>query len=250
MAPPPPKTTAAPEAAARPAGYWSLARQPLHCLAFVAPLLVAFEVGVAIGGTDLAARNLLQRFLTEFGAPATHLSAMLIVVTFLAWQLLARLPWRVEPYVLVGMAAEAMALALPLVGLGVIRGRLIAATALIDGAGAHPLIETMLIRVGGGVYEEFLFRFVAINALGVVLIDALSLPKDFSRIAAVAVTAGLFAWYHFPAGVEIVWPRFAFFFVAGCYQGCVFLLRGFGIAAGAHAFYNIIVLALEIDAAG
>ncbi len=233
-----------------PESYWGQTQRPLHCLVFILPMLAAFEIGVAIAGTDLFARNLLQGFLTQFGASAAHLPAALLVVVLITWHILSHHRWRIELHVLIGMAAEAMALAIPLVVIGALLNQLVAATAGVGPGTGETLWEMAMVRIGGGVYEEFLFRMIGLNLVGLIFIDVAGVPKDIGRAAAVVITALAFALYHFPNAdtQPILWWRFAFFFIAGCYQGAVYLLRGFGIAAGAHVFYNMIELWLEFDA--
>ena len=84
--------------------YWTQTRKPLANLLFVAPLLVAYEVSVALTGTDLLSRSHIQRFLNEFGAGAEYLSALLIVAVLLAQQVAGKHSWRLRPSVLALMA--------------------------------------------------------------------------------------------------------------------------------------------------
>mgnify|MGYP006382772477 CR=1 FL=1 len=44
--------------------------------------------------------------------------------------------------------------------------------------------------------------------------------------------------------MEFAWPKFFMHVFCGIYFGATFVLRGFGIAAGAHALYDILVFAL------
>ena len=54
------------------------------------------------------------------------------------------------------------------------------------------------------------------------------------------------AQHHPPLGCEpFAAAKFMFRAAAGLYLAGLFFYRGFGIAAGCHAFYNVIVVTLE-----
>ena len=65
---------------------------------------------------------------------------------------------------------------------------------------------------------------------------------------AVLVSAALFGAHHHidfltgrpNQGDLFDWPKFAFRTMAGVYFAVLFAVRGFGITAGTHAFYDII----------
>ncbi len=61
-------------------------------------------------------------------------------------------------------------------------------------------------------------------------------------LAALA-TSVLFAAAHYvgASGEPFRWFSFVFRFVAGMFFSVVFIYRGFGIAAGSHAAYDILV---------
>ncbi len=66
-------------------------------------------------------------------------------------------------------------------------------------------------------------------------------------VCIVLVSAGLFAaQHHRPLGIEEFDAlRFTFRTMAGVYLAGLFLYRGFGIACGCHAFYNLIVVTVR-----
>lgn len=65
---------------------------------------------------------------------------------------------------------------------------------------------------------------------------------------AAILTSLLFAAAHYrivwPGGDDFQWFSFTFRFLAGMYFSVVFIYRGFGIAAGSHAAYDILVRVL------
>jgi hypothetical protein len=226
--------------------YWGATHAPLNGLVFIAPFLVLYEVGVAGWGTDLLARTDLQKFLQQFGASAAHLSAVLVAAVLLAWQAVGRRRWKVDGSAVGLMYLESLVLALPLLGLSLICGRM-SATAIADPTVLlqPSLAQALLGSVGAGVYEEFLFRLVALNLLGLVLLDALKLNEDLGQIGAVVISAVLFSLYHPQVLAPWQWGKFFFFFAAGCYLAFIYMGRGFGLAVGAHIFYDVLVAWLQ-----
>ena len=45
------------------------------------------------------------------------------------------------------------------------------------------------------------------------------------------------------SGLPFSWKNFFFHTLCGIYFGTVYVLRGFGIAAGSHALYDVLVFA-------
>ncbi|MFW6154021.1 MAG: CPBP family intramembrane glutamic endopeptidase [Planctomycetota bacterium] len=222
--------------------YRAQTHKPLANLVFVAPLLAAYEVSVALGGTDLLSRSHLQRFLSEIGAGAEYFSALLIVAVLLAQQIAGKHPWRLPMFVPALMVLEAVLLAVPLLGLGLLGNHAVAT------AGARPggeVVHLLLACIGAGIYEEFLFRLAWLAVAGLLLVDLLSLPKDVAVAVAVLTSALAFALYHFTGPAPVAWPAFAFFALSGTYLAGVYLLRGYGVAVGAHVVYNVVVLAIS-----
>ena len=107
---------------------------------------------------------------------------------------------------------------------------------------------------GAGIYEELLFRLMLLPALmGLLRLSGFSLRA--SLITAVIVTSLIFAAAHYHIdfefagrhfatthGEEFQWRSFTFRAIAGAYFSLLFAFRGFGIAAGAHALYDVFTL--------
>jgi membrane protease YdiL (CAAX protease family) len=62
-------------------------------------------------------------------------------------------------------------------------------------------------------------------------------------VVAIIVTSLLFSAAHYigPHGESFGLFTFVFRFVAGLFFGLLFVFRGFGIAAGSHAGYDVLV---------
>ena len=116
-----------------------------------------------------------------------------------------------------------------------------------------PLLVKIVTGIGAGIYEEFVFRLVLICLLMLLLQDFFSLNYTASVTLAVVVSALLFSAHHhilflnggFESGEAFAWWAFVFRTAAGLYFAALFALRGFGITAGTHAFYDIIAALLN-----
>jgi hypothetical protein len=236
--------------------YWRQSRRPLASLAFVVPLLFLYEGGVVLLGAQ-AVRNgadvWLRQFLDLIGFTQYFLLPTLTVGLLLAWHHLARDRWQLSAGVLYVMFAECAVLGLVLLCLARVEG-LIADAALGGGdaeqglamslslGGRGAFLGRMLGYLGAGVYEEMLFRLLLFPP--VLFLAARFLPRPAWRVAgAVAVTSIIFSAAHYigPHGDALDAFTFFFRFTAGAFFAVLFVYRGFGIAAGTHALYDIFV---------
>jgi len=226
----------------RPQGYLERTHRPLNCLVFVLPLLAAYELGAAFLGHRLLAVKHLYELLEVFGATGRLLPPLLVVAVLLIWHVLTRQGWRVDWRVLPGMLAESALLMVPLLLLMIVTDRALTAPAQAAGTGSHAALagEKLLRSAGAGVYEEFLFRLAAIGLFLLLTVDVVSGPRKPMVSAAVILTSVLFSLYHFVGGTFDGY-RFVFRALAGAYLAGLYITRGFGIAVGTHACYNVFV---------
>jgi membrane protease YdiL (CAAX protease family) len=229
-------------------GYFWLSARPLHILLFLAPVIIAAELGtIGLGGesiaNQLAAHRMLVRFFEIFGVLGLHLPAIAIVITLMVQHALSKDRTRIEPIVPAAMVVESAFLTGPLLILVLLLqpGSTPPAAAI---AGDPSRASGLLLAMGAGLYEEFLFRLVMITAFHFVLADLIRLPDKAASVIAVVVSAALFAMHHDIAlpGGGVNWRLALFFFLAGVYFGVLFLARGLGIAVGVHALYDLLVL--------
>lgn len=116
-------------------------------------------------------------------------------------------------------------------------------------AAAPSLMADVVTGVGAGIYEELVFRLILICALMVLFQDVIGIDHKNAAILAVLISAALFSAHHhhimyinghLSRGAAFTWTEFIFRTAAGVYFAALFAIRGFGIAAGTHAFYDII----------
>jgi hypothetical protein len=234
--------------------YWAATRRPLSCFAFVAPLLLAYELGVRwLGGSSAASLRTgadawLRRGLINLGLVEQWLPPLALLVGLLVWQAFNPKDWRFSPLTLLGMVGESMVLAVALVGLsrlvdaGFVTLERSSAPVLSAGAGAKGAVAPLIGFLGAGVYEEALFR-LALIPLFFALLRVLQTPRVVATAVAVTASAFLFSLAHHAGtpGEAFTWFAFVFRWLAGVYFAWVFVVRGFGVAVGTHTAYDILV---------
>jgi len=240
-----------------PTSYWQLSQRPLQSLVFLLPMMVLYEVGTILFASDpttgttqfIYARSLLQDFFDWFGVTGYYLPGIITVTVLLTWHIVRRDPWDVDLRACFWMAVETLLLALPLFVFALVLFRAPNASAIVPGIGqaAMPTWQQQLVfSIGAGIYEELLFRLIAIALLHMLLVDALALPEKWGATLAVMISAGLFALYHFSESNPFTWGKCLFYTGAGVYFAAVYVLRGFGVVAGTHAVYDVLVVLLRM----
>jgi hypothetical protein len=223
------------------ARYWNESRLPLASLIFITPLLVIYEAGVLALGAD-AVRNgvddWLRQLLDRLGFSQYFLLPALTVSILLAWHYLTRRPWRLSGGVFYGMIGECALLAICLrlfVQLQGILMETLAGTVKLN-------LASLTACLGAGVYEELLFRLLLVPLL-IGVLRLLRLRPAASMAGAVLLSSLVFAAAHHipPYGETFSWFSFSFRILAGIFFAVLFVYRGFGIAAGTHAGYDLLV---------
>ena len=180
------------------------------------------------------------------GFNAYFLLPVLTVGILLGWHYVLRQPWHVSRIVLYGMAGECLGLA---------------AASGFFGACSDFSCSRLPIRLA---WASAVFwgrspvtwgrhlRRIALSADPAELrdwpvgLDA-GEPRG-QRDRRVVLTSLLFSAAHYvgPCGDPFRWLTFLFRFLAGVFFAVLFRYRGFGIAAGTHAFYDVLVGLLTV----
>ena len=230
--------------------YLSAAAHPWASLVFLLPLLIVYEGGVLFlpqTGTPVGrtgADEWLRDGLTRTGVGPAWVSP-LAVVGVLGFGALRR--WKSRPgrmaSTLFGMTLESLVFAVALWAGAKNLAPAFAGWGVPAAVGfAAPAAGQLVTYVGAGIYEEVLFRLGLFGGLCLVLRLAL-LPKivavPLAAVGAALVFAG--AHHYGAAGEPFVPGRFLFRALAGLYFTAVFVTRGFGVTAGTHAAYDVLV---------
>ena len=106
------------------------------------------------------------------------------------------------------------------------------------------IIQQVILAIGAGIYEEFLFRVVLISGLSFVIGFIFLWNDILVKVSALIVSAGIFSAFHFfgDYGDFFSIELFLIRFVAGIILGLLYYFRGFGITATSHSIYDLIVL--------
>jgi membrane protease YdiL (CAAX protease family) len=106
------------------------------------------------------------------------------------------------------------------------------------------LLADIVTGIGAGIYEELVFRLILMNVLIILFQNALGFERKSSIMVSVLLSAGLFSAHHH-ISAPLNWVEFGFRTAAGVYFAALFAIRGFGITAGTHAFYDIIATVIN-----
>ena len=193
---------------------------------------------------------MLRKSLTTLGFRQQLDYFLLPLVTvgiLLGWHYVSRQPWRVSRKVLFGMACESLGWP-PRYGS---RG----ASASSSGrpcARSVPMevntrnvaswLGTINSYFGAGIYEELLFRMILLNLVrGIASVAPHRAASEHGRrhsdFQCPVFSRALLG----PFGDDWNWLTFCFRFLAGAFFAVLYLYRGFGIAAGTHALYDVLV---------
>lgn len=232
--------------------YWEASKRPLASLMFVAPLLIFYELGVLLLGPE-AIRNgaevWLRTLLAHLGFGQYFLLPGATVVVLLAWHYTTRSGWYVRGSTLWGMLVESAALAVCLRLLLSVQSVVFEAVTIALNpppmslaAQAEGIFTRAVAYVGAGIYEELVFRLILLAAISQAVQFCGLSRKPALWVGAVASSL-IFAAAHYVGayGEPLVLFTFLFRFMAGLFFALLFIFRGFGIAAGAHAGYDLLV---------
>ncbi len=222
---------------------------PLQCLIFITPLLLFYQVATLLpaGKTSpdaLVAFSLLLKFFNLFGAAGNILPALAVIAILLAWHLARKDKWMLDPPLYAGMAAESFLWAIPIFIIALVLSRhpLAAHLPALQSPGDLPWQTEIVLSVGAGIYEELLFRLIAIILLNIIFVDVFEL-KPQTAIPLILITSAVaFSAYHYLGNEAFSPGPFLFRTAMGIYLAGIFIYRGFGIVVGAHAIYDLLAV--------
>ena len=251
--------------------YLERTNRPVYALVFLLPFIIFYELGTLFINTDVLNQSQirvvafvwLQQFLqwVGFGSRVAWMApALAVVVILLALQLASRKSWKVWIADICPMAIECSLLAVPLIVFSLVLNdsaprqaviqAVVSGLQTIQGPG---LMTNIVTGIGAGIYEELIFRLVLICFFMIIFDDLLRLGRRNSIIISVLLSAALFSAHHhivfvnghLALGAPFNLTEFTFRTIAGIYFAVLFAVRGFGITAGTHAFYDIIATVIN-----
>ncbi|MBN1844489.1 MAG: CPBP family intramembrane metalloprotease [Sedimentisphaerales bacterium] len=264
-----------------PGSYLETTSRPLYALLFLLPAVVIYEVGTLLVNTAQVEQTLVQKRVVTFiwlirlarwtgmrDYLVWAFPGLVVVILLLCWHLASRHEWNVKVTRLGWMLVESTVLCVPLLMFNAALGgsSRVATTAAATGAAgatgsagaadqalSGSYLAHLVTSIGAGIYEELIFRLILIGLLVMLLEDVFKIKPAIAVIVAVLLSSALFAAHHYvgiDAGQILLLPEpftlvgFTFRTIAGIYFALVFSWRGFGITAGTHAAYDIILRTL------
>jgi hypothetical protein len=99
----------------------------------------------------------------------------------------------------------------------------------------------VLVSLGAGIYEEFLFRVLLLAILVFLLQRLMRLPHTIAYGMAAMLGALLFSAFHYigPFGDPFYVSSFLFRVVAGLVLTGLYFARGYGVTAYTHSLYDL-----------
>ncbi|HEY7569050.1 MAG TPA: CPBP family intramembrane glutamic endopeptidase [Gemmatimonadaceae bacterium] len=234
------------------ASYWSLSRAPRYSLTLALPLLLLYELAAQLVSGRSGVRNGAEVMLKQ-GAQSVlgsrgPMILLAVIVATMVWVIArdARKNGAPRLPVFFGMAIESALLA-AIFGLvvGLATARLITALHLsVPALDQLGLPTALMVSLGAGFYEELLFRVLLVSALLLVARRLLGWGPVASGIFATLFGALAFSAVHYigPLGDQVTTQSFVFRTIAGLAFSGMYVTRGFGITAWAHALYDVFLI--------
>jgi hypothetical protein len=224
--------------------YFQLSRSPHYSLVFAIPLLIAYEgLALFLNHSDLygirnSADAFLKLFLAYMGIHGFFGFGAAMIVALILFRVGGGGPrfGSIRMQVLVWMLAESVVYSL-------VFGAAVGAVTRLLLAQSFPLSRSaqILVSLGAGIYEEFVFRVLLLAVLMFLLHDLLRLQQRAAYGVAAVLGAVLFSAFHYigPFGDPFQIPSFVFRFMAGLILTVLYFARGYGITAYTHSFYDL-----------
>ncbi len=270
--------------------YLDRTAKPIYGLTFLLPLIILYEVGTLAFNTGIDHSQIrvvsflwIQQLLGYIGLTpeiAWIGAPLMVIVILLAMQITSKAKWKVNIPDHFVMAAECVALAVPLIVLSMLLNRpameqtILAAQSPLPQHSIVAQIESISIfdtqddapdtstqnlmgiivtGIGAGIYEELVFRLLLIGLLVIIMQDVIGIKGTHAIIIAVLISSLVFSLHHHIVFIDghFVRPEafsiasFSFRTFAGVYFAVLYAIRGYGITAGTHAFYDIIIAVLN-----
>jgi len=225
--------------------YYKRTKSPFYSFLYILPLFILYELGISFissddlptvrNGADVLLRNMLAKLgITGVYGVAIVLLIGVIIGYFINKGKFKTLPIRSSYFIL--MIIESVLWSM-ILGVVLAQGQL-----LLSKESSNLIFQQVVLSIGSGLFEEFLFRVLLVS--GVALIISLFFKKYWTKMSiAVVVGAAIFSYFHFVGefASDFSVDLFLIRFLAGILLGYIYVLRGFGIAAYTHSFYNLFV---------
>lgn len=221
--------------------YMQQSRLPLQSLIFLVPIIITYEIGayryLQSNAGGIYARRIIDDSLRWLGAGGYFIPVLVLVTVLISIHIANKDKIKIRAGLYVGMTMESIGLAMPLLIIAMIW---VGQPVVQEGDWKYD----MIISLGAGIYEELVFRLIAIAVIHMIIVDILGASHRSGAVVAIIGSAVIFAMYHFTDENPFHKGRFAFYTLSGMYLALIYDVRGFGIAAATHAIYDVVAVAI------
>jgi len=233
-------------------------KRPIYSAALILPFFLIYHGGILllqatyINGADA----LIMRILGMFSVHTIFASALVLLASFIFWQIRSKASWKLQTSTLLLTYLESCffaALLFVLLGWSSYYLASHAPAAAASGPQFHGMrgrgrLVEMVLYCGAGIYEELLFRGILLGSLIFFFSKVFSLKKRGAAIWGTLVASLLFSLFHYigPGSDSFAIGSFVQRFLAGIYFSALFVSRSFGVTAAAHSLYDILVGLLRL----
>ena len=224
--------------------YLRESHNPYYSIVATLPLLIAYELLLAITShphwqVRNAADVWLRKILATFDLSSQQATIAMILILLVLIPVVRRkyAPLKRSYFAYMFLETIVYSLCLGLV-INLILRTLFLATPMSGG-----FLQNIALSLGAGLFEEFAFRVILLNALFFGLKPIL---KNVLLSASIAIfmASFLFSLSHYVGNLSDPFDFYSFIFrwMAGLLFTVIYFLRGFAVAAYTHAFYDIWVV--------
>jgi CAAX prenyl protease-like protein len=232
--------------------YLASSRAPRYSLLFALPLLLLYEglsyllTGSPVEGVRNGADVLLKELFLSIGGRygLTMFNAALFGVgALLVWRdrRANRQPMSGSVFALMFLESAGYATLFGFV-VGWLTALVLRVPSLLSiGAPQLDLTTQLVTSLGAGIYEELLFRVLLTGGLLMLGRVLFGLSRPTAAIGAVVISALVFSSFHYigALGDRFTMASFTFRAIAGLVFSAMYVTRGLGVTAWAHALYDV-----------
>ena len=223
--------------------YYHRSKSLANSFLFILPLLVLYEVGIAMQGSGIknTADVVIKTPLILFGKNGSLIFNLLVIAFLFVSVFYIEKDYSFSSLIFIPMLMEGAVYAL-FVGyvLGFVVYEVLYPLTLAKLFSAN-MWQGIVLSVGAGVYEEIVFRLLLITVLYFVFTKLLKIKKPLSAIASVLIGALIFATVHYTGTLKdsFTYASFMFRLLSGLILSAIFMFRGLGVVVYTHAIYDV-----------
>lgn len=224
--------------------YFPHSKNLANSFLFILPLLVLYEVGIAVQGSEI--KNTADVVVDEifskiFGRNGSFVFNLLVIVFLCISVFYVEKKYRLSLFIFIPMLAESAVYALCIGGgLGFLVFKVLFPLTLARYSPEN-MWTNVILSLGAGVYEEIIFRLLLISLLYLLLTKLLKIKKPISAVFSVMIGAVVFAAVHYMGTLKdsFTYASFTFRVLSGLILSIIFMSRGLGVVVYTHAFYDV-----------